>query len=115
MNTETIINNSLQYITDTIHNRERLQKVGAVAAISVATYLVTSVSIKLDKEVVNIDDSWWQKLYDAFLGPLSGIPGPLVMKFVDARFSGGIDKTPGTRQVRVYNPHSFQASWLDPM
>lgn len=48
MDTETIVNtfeSSLQYITDTIHNRERLQKVGAVAAISVATYLVTSVSI----------------------------------------------------------------------
>lgn len=48
MDTETIIHtfeSSLQYITETIHNRERMQKVGAVAAISVATYFVTSVSI----------------------------------------------------------------------
>ncbi|KAI8144337.1 cytochrome P450 [Fennellomyces sp. T-0311] len=57
-------------------NRANVEKVGKVAAMTLATYLVTS------------------KLYDAFFGPLSHIPGPFGLKFYEMRYAPGIESPP---------------------
>ncbi|CAO0800979.1 unnamed protein product [Mucor circinelloides] len=48
-----------------ISNRSNLEKIGKITAISVATYVVAD------------------KLYNAFFGPLSNIPGPFWSRFIE--------------------------------
>ncbi|KAG2227376.1 hypothetical protein INT45_004332, partial [Circinella minor] len=64
--------------TSSVTDRGNLEKIGKFAVITWAAYLVSS------------------KLYDAFLGPLSSIPGPLSLKFYDMRYYPGIESPPGT-------------------
>ncbi|KAI8144334.1 cytochrome P450 [Fennellomyces sp. T-0311] len=64
-------------------DRQDIERVGKVVTISYAAYLITS------------------KLYVAFLGPLSGIPGPLGLKFYDMRYTPNIENPPGTSWEKV--------------
>ncbi|KAI9255171.1 cytochrome P450 [Phascolomyces articulosus] len=66
-----------------VTDRGNLEKIGKVAVITWATYLVSS------------------KLYDAFLGPLSSIPGPLGLKFFEMRYYPGIESPPGSSWEKI--------------
>ncbi|KAI8139344.1 cytochrome P450 [Fennellomyces sp. T-0311] len=74
---ELSANSLLEKITSSV-NRADAEKIGKVAAITLATYLVTS------------------KLYDAFMGPLSGIPGPLALKFHEMHYVRNFENPPGS-------------------
>ncbi|KAI9255174.1 cytochrome P450 [Phascolomyces articulosus] len=78
------IETSANYIIDRVlsANRQDAEKLGKVAAITLATYFVTS------------------KLYDAFVGPLGSIPGPFMFKFFPARYSWNMESPPGSAYVK---------------
>ncbi|KAI9498282.1 cytochrome P450 [Zychaea mexicana] len=57
--------------------QEDLKKAGTVTLFTLATYLIAL------------------KLHDAFLGPLSGLPGPLGLKFYDMIYARGFADPPG--------------------
>ncbi|KAI9497880.1 cytochrome P450 [Zychaea mexicana] len=65
---------------------------GRAAAITWAMYIVAS------------------KLYSAFLGPLSSIPGPLGLKFYGVRFTPGIEDPPGTSYKKLKAWHAKYGS-----
>ncbi|KAI8144332.1 cytochrome P450 [Fennellomyces sp. T-0311] len=64
-------------------DKRDVEKVGKVAAIALTAYFVTS------------------KLYDAFLGPLSGIPGPFKHKFYGLRYTLDIEDPPGSSYEKI--------------
>ncbi|KAI9499050.1 cytochrome P450 [Zychaea mexicana] len=78
MDITSLTNHLFEKITSVSVDRCNLEKIGKVAVITWATYLVSS------------------KLYDAFVGPLSGIPGPLGLKFYEMRYAPGVESPPGT-------------------
>ncbi|KAG2203174.1 hypothetical protein INT46_008932 [Mucor plumbeus] len=68
MNYEQIANQvekTSQQTIEYLSNQSNLEKIGKITAISVATYVVAN------------------KLYSAFLGPLSRIPGPFWSRFIE--------------------------------
>ncbi|KAI9499056.1 cytochrome P450 [Zychaea mexicana] len=82
MDLQTISQNfesSANYIVNRVlsTNRQDVKTLGKVVAITLAAYIISS------------------KLYDAFLGPLSGIPGPIQLKLFSLRFSREITNPPG--------------------
>ncbi|KAI9499051.1 cytochrome P450 [Zychaea mexicana] len=78
------LESSAHHVVDRVlsANRQDVEKVGKIAAITLATYVVSS------------------KIYDAFVGPLSGIPGPFQFKFYSARWSRQIEDPPGAAYTK---------------
>ncbi|KAI9276737.1 cytochrome P450 [Phascolomyces articulosus] len=79
-------------ITDRILsiNRHDIQNVGKVATATLAVYFVTS------------------KLYSAFLGPLSSVPGPFQLKFYGFRYVPNIESPPGSTWEKL---HMWQSKY----
>ncbi|KAI7861163.1 cytochrome P450 [Circinella umbellata] len=79
------IESSANYIIDRVlsANRQDAEKLSKVAAITLATYFVSS------------------KLYDAFVGPLSNIPGPFLFKFYHSRYSWNMESPPGSAYAKL--------------
>ncbi|KAI8144336.1 cytochrome P450 [Fennellomyces sp. T-0311] len=67
-------------------SRADVEKAGKFAVVVVATYLAA------------------MKIYGAFFGPLSQIPGPLQLKFYEMRYAPNIENPPGTawRKIRAW-------------
>ncbi|KAL1933626.1 hypothetical protein VTP01DRAFT_7716 [Rhizomucor pusillus] len=80
------IQDTTDRVVETLSNKQDLQRIGKIVSISVAAYFVTT------------------KLYDAFLGPLSSLPGPFIGKFFRIR-KYYLDHPLGTAWMKLRDYH----------
>ncbi|KAI8062339.1 cytochrome P450 [Gilbertella persicaria] len=80
------IEQATQHTLEYLSNRANLEKIGKITAISLATYVTLN------------------KLYDAFLGPLSHIPGPFYTRFFKAP-NFVLDRPAGTAYKKFKQYH----------
>ncbi|KAI9275886.1 cytochrome P450 [Phascolomyces articulosus] len=71
------INNIVETISSHTVDTDKLGKIAKAAALTYTTYIIST------------------KLYDAFFGPLSGLPGPIGFRFYGFQYSRSIGRKPG--------------------